>query len=417
MLDGNPIPTATQTLLAASDDGDAKRSSGSRWKSSSTWRRPLACGRSTGIGLLGALAMWGASGWVVSLAGCMLALAMVGAGAWFDRRVALLQSRSHGATSAFVAGTEHLGLEVLPVWSAHIETSREQMEVAVAALSQRFGGIVQRLGQTLEASTHVGERDLAAVFQLSESELRGVMQSLTSAMASNGAMHSEVQSLGRFIDELQQMAADVAGIAAQTSILAINAAIEAAHAGPAGRGFAILAQEVRKLSAMSGDTGRRMAENVTVIGEAIRSARASAEASASREKAAAAESERAIEAVLNRFRSVTQTMEAAAEVLKRETAGIQSEIVEALVHLQFQDRVSQRMAHVRTNIERLPEMLAASRHRFDRSGVLDPVDARTLLRELESSYAMTDEHATHRESASTSTSAAVPTTVEEVTFF
>jgi methyl-accepting chemotaxis protein len=54
------------------------------------------------------------------------------------------------------------------------------------------------------------------------------------------------------------------------------------------------------------------------------------------------------------FPSVTQGLEASSEVLKRESVGIQSEIVEALVQLQFQDRVSQRMTHVRHNIERLP---------------------------------------------------------------
>jgi len=335
-----------------------------------------------------------------------------------DRLRCTREARVHAANAAFVASTDHLGSDVLPVWAAHIESSREQMETAVAALAQRFAAIVDRLDQTARASGQDGDQGLAAAFTHSREELQGVLESLRSAMASNAAMHAEVQSLGRFVSELQQMAAEVADIAQQTNLLAINAAIEAAHAGAEGRGFAVLAQEVRKLSGLSGATGQRMAEKVAVIGEAIRVARQAAQVSAEREAASAQASEGAINGVLERFRGVTEGMEAAATVLKQENAGIQMEIVESLVQLQFQDRVSQRMSHVRHNIGRLPELLVESRRCFERSGSLAPVDAQVLLDELEGSYAMADERSTHSERSSVA-AAAVPAdaALEEVTFF
>jgi methyl-accepting chemotaxis protein len=160
-----------------------------------------------------------------------------------------------------------------------------------------------------------------------------------------------------------------------------------------------------------------MTEKVTVIGSAIAAARTSAEASAEREAASAAASDGAINGVLSRFRKVTEAMEASAASMKRESAGIQSEIVEALVQLQFQDRVSQRMTHVRHNMERLPALLSDSRQRFDESGVLAPVDAKALLGELEGSYAMADERATHSGSATQDAIPAVVADLEEVTFF
>jgi methyl-accepting chemotaxis protein len=368
--------------------------------------------QSTAIGLAGGVGVGLAGGF--GLGAALAAAGLTLAGAWVDRRRSREQAVAFGATAAFVAGTDQVGRDVLPLWSAHIEQSRSQMEDAVAALSQRFGGIVERLDQALKASMQGGDQGLASVFEHSRAELHGVLESLRAAMASNGSMHAEVQSLGRFVDELQQMAAEVANIAAQTNLLAINAAIEAAHAGDNGRGFAVLAQEVRKLSAMSGETGKRMANKVGVIGTAIVAARQSAESSARREAASAVASEAAINGVLDQFQGVTQALEASADVLKRESVGIQSEIVEALVQLQFQDRVSQRMTHVRHNIERLPVLLADSREQFENAGALKPVDVAALLLELESSYAMADERNTHSHGG---TAAAAAPAVEEVTFF
>ncbi|WP_157598156.1 MULTISPECIES: methyl-accepting chemotaxis protein [unclassified Rhizobacter] len=374
----------------------------------------------TAMGLAGGIATWAASGWNgwALLVGAGLGIA----GALFDRRQATLRRQQHDATAAFVAGTERLGRELLPVWGGHIESSRTQMEAAIEALALRFGGIVDKLDQAMRASNLAAgsmqgsDQGLVAVFAHSSKELNGVLESLRAAMASNGAMHAEVQSLNRFVAELQQMAAEVANIASQTNLLAINAAIEAAHAGETGRGFSVLAQEVRKLSAASGETGRRMADKVALIGDAIATARRSADASAEREAASIVACETTITSVLGGFHTVTDALVASADVLKRESVGIQGEIGEALVQLQFQDRVSQVMSHVRQNIEQLPAELTRSREGFERSGALTPIDSAGLLAELEKTYAMADERKLHSTHGGQGADASADAS-EEITFF
>ncbi|RZL03081.1 MAG: chemotaxis protein [Rubrivivax sp.] len=302
----------------------------------------------------------------------------------------------------YVAGRQRFGETMAPVWTGQIETSRQQMETAISELSQRFSGIVDKLDNTVRTTSattsSIGDNDngLVAVFARSERELGSVVATMESAMSSKTQMLEKVQSLNHFTTELQQMASDVASIAWQTNLLAINAAIEAAHAGENGRGFSVLAQEVRKLSALSGDTGKRITEKVSLINAAIVETRESAEASNLEESRSMATSQDTIAAVLSQLRSVTDTLVASTDLLKDESLDIKAEISEALVQLQFQDRVSQIMSHVKHNIERLPVVLDDNRVQFQQAGALQPLDSAGLLAELEKTYAMKEERAVHQ---------------------
>lgn len=352
-----------------------------------------------------------------SLSGIISALLLGAAGLFFHRHSVSKQIQVQQSIENYLVGRQQFGTQIVPVWSGHIEASKAQMESAVSSLAQRFSGIVEKLDQSVNASSAaMSDSGLVAVFATSEKELTSVIKTLESAIFSKADMLKKIKSLEQIIAELRNMAADVASIAAQTNLLALNAAIEAARAGEAGRGFAVVAQEVRMLSNRSAEVGKHISAKVdTVSAEIVATSRA-AEESMQQENISMGASKDLIQAVLKNFSDVTDALMQSSILLKDDSIEIKVEVNEALVQLQFQDRVSQIMTHVINNIELLPEFFAQNYQQFQHHQLLYPLDSVTLLADLEKTYAMAEERAIHHESIEKKSikSAALS---DEVTFF
>ncbi len=367
------------------------------------------------LGLAGGGAILARAGW--SWTNFIIAIILALAGIALARQFTSASDRDRETLKSYLNSRDVFSASVVPVWTGQIDSSISQMENAVTALTVRFSRIVDRLEQAVRVSSDAtgdsinsSDDGLVTVFARSEAELDSVVASLKSAMSSKAAMLDKVHHLEQFVAELKAMADDVKTIAAQTNLLALNAAIEAARAGEAGRGFAVVAREVRSLSILSGDTGKRIAEKVEVISDAILGACQVAQQSMDHEEQSMKASEEAIGSVLGNFRSITGALVESSCLLKEESIGIKSEIGEALVQLQFQDRVSQIMGHVKHNIEQLPGLLAQHREECARTGQVPPLDAQPLLAELERTYAMAEERAVHQGEATQAGAS-------EITFF
>ena len=352
------------------------------------------------LGSMGALAILGVGGLGLTTIG--LALLMVVSGMGIGLQLSRQQAAQRQAIDDYLAEQAEFGRAVVPVWTGHIESSQEQMELAVNALSDRFGGIVDKLDAALQtamqetSSVEGSGGGVIAIFNKGEQDLDALIAMQKASVYNMESMRDKVQGLSRFVAELQDMASDVARIAQQTNLLALNAAIEAARAGDLGRGFAVVAKEFHLLSNQSGDTGRKIAEKVQIISAAIVDTCAVVSESVVAEGHSLDTANATIVRVLSDFKGITGAFHRSSALLQDESISIQGEVNQALVQLQFQDRVSQIMSQVLKNMARLPAVLQEQQDQYAHSNSLPSLNAEDLLAELQKTYVMADQHAIHQ---------------------
>jgi methyl-accepting chemotaxis protein len=353
---------------------------------------PLAWGMAAALALL-----WIGEASLLSVGLSGLLLAGAGFISWLMvQRDAVL----HQAIDDYLMAQTAYSIEVVPVWSGHIESSRVQMEVAVNALSERFGGIVDKLDVALRTANQ--ETDgmengggLLALFAKAQQDLSSLIAVQQSSKSNMEEMLVKVQQLDHFVIEMQDMAADVARIAQQTNLLALNAAIEAARAGELGRGFAVVAKEFGMLSNQSGNTGRKIADKVKVISAAIVDTCTTVRESVVAEDGSLGAAHSTVDRVITDFKGITEAFQRSRDVLQGESRSIQAEVNDALMQLQFQDRVSQILTQVIKNIERTPAVLQETQQIYDQTGVLKAHDPQDMLLEMKKTYVMADQHVVH----------------------
>jgi methyl-accepting chemotaxis protein len=275
--------------------------------------------------------------------------------------------------------SEQLCLQTLPIMARQVENARDQTEQAIVALTTRFRGLVSSLDNAVAASEEVsgdGGRELRSTMEDGKRQLLTVIEALTVIQDGRATLIEEIRALGGYTSELSKLATAVEQIAFNTNILSLNAAIEAAHAsGDAGRGFAVVAQEVRQQASASRNTGKEIGKMIDHINQSLKNILGANERVTERDASAVKDSEDSINKVLEHFGGMTGRLLTSANEFRRESAVIKDEIMEAMVQLQFQDRVSQILTHVVQTIDDLP-VLAATLSDSDTS-----TDARAAARE------------------------------------
>ena len=123
----------------------------------------------------------------------------------------------------------------------------------INAMTEKAGAVTENTEQMAGAADHGAQLMMNAM-----DKMNGIEQSVANSA-------QVVKKLGENSKQIGQIVESISAIADQTNLLALNAAIEAARAGEAGRGFSVVAEEVRKLAEQSQQSAEEIKNRISVI--------------------------------------------------------------------------------------------------------------------------------------------------------
>lgn len=226
--------------------------------------------------------------------------------------------------------------------NAHIQAQRDHAIAILDAMQGKgddgginFNVFVAETSQTLESFVD---------------NIVGTSKTAVGLVETMDTINSQVSSVLNILGEIES-------ISKQTNLLALNAAIEAARAGEAGRGFAVVADEVRALSQRTNQFSSEIRSHMDGVHDSLRHAQSDIQAVASMDMNFALQSKQRVQDTMVKLEKVNQGTGSIAMAIDGHAEQVAHEVNNAVTALQFQDVTSQILEQVRVRVEQLRDLM------------------------------------------------------------
>jgi len=248
---------------------------------------------------------------------------------------------------------------------AYIRSESDQVNTlvqnAISQLTTSFQGLNVQSDQQAKmllglVNQEEGEQSISEFIQETEELLNYFVDSVVTTSKDSMYLMHRLDDMSDKVNAVFSLLGDVREIASQTNLLALNAAIEAARAGEAGRGFAVVADEVRKLSKKSDDFSEQINTTTQDIKDALDAAGVVVHRVVSADMSVAINSKQKVSdmsEVITAINNKTSQVIGETGIIGEQIAVM---VNQAVTSLQFEDMCTQLSAHIIRRLEAVSEL-------------------------------------------------------------
>lgn len=281
---------------------------------------------------------------------------------------------------------------------AEIARTRTILGDAIESLVASFHGLSeltrqqQNIGMQIVTTANDDPSDDEMTFGRFAKQTSSTLNSFVETVIENSKISMNLvqmtDGISKQVNQINGMLGEIEGISKQTNLLALNAAIEAARAGEAGRGFAVVADEVRDLSGRTSHFSSQIRLLMQSIQSAIGETEAAINRLAAQDMTFALTSKLGVEQAMEAIEGTNAHTAKLMNELHEITSNVDQRASQAVTSLQFQDMVTQLLGHVDRRISLLADVVSDIR---SVSGHMYTQDPEKTLHELEAVHQHVDE--------------------------
>ncbi len=248
-----------------------------------------------------------------------------------------------------------------------VDRTQALLADAIGQLTSSFAGMNELLREQHEVALGVtgaagGQSDAdGGQFDEFVASTSQVMAQVVDSVIGNSKLGIELvemtDGIAKHAQKVRSILSEIGAIAKQTNLLALNAAIEAARAGEQGRGFAVVADEVRDLSGRTTQFSQQISTLMESMQTSVHQTEQAIQRMAGQDMTFALNSKTRVEQIVLTMEEQTRVRNVAIDRLTSGSDRVGERINQAVTALQFQDMVSQLMDHVGRRIQALDNVL------------------------------------------------------------